>query len=125
MSETQAPYYPMEREARCPFAPAAEIRQMPPVGKVEIWDGEHARGSSPGMPISGRLLNDPRLSIDEKKPGYPHMTKGRAAAAPHIPDLITNTDPPEHTRLRRTVNAPSWSSGWSSGGRGSSRSSTR
>ncbi len=99
------PYYPMEREARCPFAPAAGIREMPPVGTVRIWDG-----STPwfvtGHADQRALLNDPRLSIDEKKPGYPHMTKGRAAAAPHIPNLITNTDPPEHTRLRRTVNGP-------------------
>ncbi|WP_436534353.1 cytochrome P450 [Actinoplanes sp. HUAS TT8] len=100
-----APYYPMRRDARCPFAPAPALREMPPVGKVRIWDGSepwfitrHADQRA--------LLNDPRLSIDEKKPGYPHMTRSRAAVAPHIPDLITNTDPPEHTRLRRTVNGP-------------------
>ncbi|WP_055522416.1 cytochrome P450, partial [Streptomyces ossamyceticus] len=29
-----------------------------------------------------------------------------AAIAPHTPKLITNTDAPEHTRLRRSVNAP-------------------
>ena len=102
------PYYPMEREARCPFAPAPEIRRMTredPIGKVRIWDG-----STPWF-VSRHadqraLLNDPRLSIDEKRPGYPHMTRSRAASAPHHPALITNTDPSEHTRLRRTVNAP-------------------
>lgn len=52
------------------------------------------------------MLNDPRISIDEHRDGYPHMTAGRAEAAPHIPPMITNTDPPEHTRLRRTVNGP-------------------
>ncbi|MFF0380362.1 cytochrome P450 [Actinoplanes missouriensis] len=101
----EAPYYPMQRDARCPFAPAPEVRDMPPVGKVRIWDG-----STPWFITrhadQRALLNDPRLSIQEKRPGYPHMTKARAAMAPHIPDLITNTDPPEHTRLRRTVNAP-------------------
>ncbi|MBB2947076.1 cytochrome P450 [Actinoplanes lutulentus] len=100
-----APYYPMHREARCPFAPAPEIAAMPPVGQVRIWDG-----STPWFVTrhadQRALLNDPRLSIDEKLPGYPHMTRARAAMAPHIPSLITNTDPPEHTRLRRTVNAP-------------------
>jgi cytochrome P450 len=101
-------YYPMEREARCPFAPAPDIRRMTredPVAKVRIWDG-----STPWFITrhadQRALLNDPRLSIDEKLPGYPHMTRGRAAVAPHIPALITNTDPPEHTRLRRTVNGP-------------------
>ncbi|WP_320064213.1 cytochrome P450 [Micromonospora sp. RTGN7] len=76
-----------------------------PVGKVRIWDG-----STPWFITrhadQRELLNDPRLSIDEKRPGYPHMTRSRAASAPHHPALITNTDPPEHTRLRRTVNAP-------------------
>jgi cytochrome P450 len=111
MSDTpsaEAPYYPMEREARCPFAPAPEIRRMTreePVGRVRIWDG-----STPWFITrhadQRALLNDPRLSIDEKRPGYPHMTRSRAASAPYHPPLITNTDPPEHTRLRRTVNAP-------------------
>ncbi|MBU2668089.1 cytochrome P450 [Actinoplanes bogorensis] len=97
--------YPTAREPRCPFAPAPEIRDMPPLAQVEIWDG-----STPWFITrhadQRALLNDPRLSIDEKRPGYPHMTRSRAAGAPHHPPLITNTDPPEHTRLRRTVNAP-------------------
>jgi cytochrome P450 len=103
MSDT--PYYPMTRAATCPFAPAAAIREAEPVSRVRIWDG-----STPWFITRHAdqrdLLNDPRLSIDEKKPGYPHMTRSRAALAPHIPELITNTDPPEHTRLRRTVNGP-------------------
>ncbi|HWS38161.1 MAG TPA: cytochrome P450 [Actinoplanes sp.] len=101
----EAPYYPMQRESRCPFAPAPAVRDMPAVSQVRIWDG-----STPWFITrhadQRALLNDPRLSIDEKKAGYPHMTRSRAASAPHHPPLITNTDPPEHTRLRRTVNAP-------------------
>ncbi|MET8120596.1 cytochrome P450 [Micromonospora sp. NPDC005189] len=108
MSETTLPEYPMARDSACPFAPAATVRTMTrenPVGKVRIWDG-----STPWFITrhadQRALLNDPRLSIDEKRQGYPHMTRSRAAGAPHHPALITNTDPPEHTRLRRTVNAP-------------------
>ncbi|MGW3791512.1 cytochrome P450 [Micromonospora arida] len=108
MSDTTVPDYPTARESSCPFAPAATIRAMTrenPVGKVRIWDG-----STPWFITrhadQRALLNDPRLSINEKRPGYPHMTRSRAAGAPHHPALITNTDPPEHTRLRRTVNAP-------------------
>ncbi|WCN82641.1 cytochrome P450 [Micromonospora sp. LH3U1] len=108
MSETTVPEYPTARESACPFAPAATILAMTrenPVGKVRIWDG-----STPWFITrhadQRALLNDPRLSINEKRPGYPHMTRSRAAGAPHHPALITNTDPPEHTRLRRTVNAP-------------------
>jgi cytochrome P450 len=108
MTEVETPYYPMEREAGCPFAPAAAVREMTgrdEVAQVRIWDD-----STPWFITrhadQRALLNDPRVSINEKRPGYPHMTRGRAAGAPHHPDLITNTDPPEHTRLRRTVNAP-------------------
>jgi cytochrome P450 len=107
VSET-APDYPMKREASCPFAPAPAVRtrtRAESIGPVRIWDG-----STPWFITrhadQRALLNDPRLSIDEKRPGYPHMTRARAAGAPHHPQLITNTDPPEHTRLRRTVNAP-------------------
>lgn len=109
MSESSViPDYPAARESRCPFAPAPVIREMTredPIGRVRIWDG-----STPWFITrhadQRALLNDPRISIDEKREGYPHMTRGRAAGAPHHPNLITNTDPPEHTRLRRTVNAP-------------------
>ena len=104
----ETPEYPTAREARCPFAPAPVFREMTrtePVARVRIWDG-----STPWFVTrhadQRALLNDPRLSIDEKRPGYPHMTRARADGAPHHPRLITNTDPPEHTRLRRTVNAP-------------------
>ncbi|MFD0524484.1 cytochrome P450 family protein [Paractinoplanes durhamensis] len=104
----ETPDYPAAREPGCPFAPAAAVRTMTrdnPVGRVRIWDG-----STPWFITrhadQRALLNDPRLSIDEKRAGYPHMTRARAASAPHHPALITNTDPPEHTRLRRTVNGP-------------------
>ncbi|MBT0773279.1 cytochrome P450 [Kineosporia sp. J2-2] len=107
-SHVVLPEYPAERDAGCPFAPAAAIREMTrdhPIGKVRIWDG-----STPWFITrhadQRALLNDPRLSIDETRAGYPHMTRARAASAPHHPKLITNTDPPEHTRLRRSVNTP-------------------
>ncbi|WP_305785618.1 cytochrome P450 [Symbioplanes lichenis] len=107
-SAGRIPEYPMRREPQCPFFPAATVREMTredPAGKVRIWDG-----STPWFVTrhadQRALLNDPRLSIDEKRPGYPHMTRSRAAGAPHHPAMITNTDPPEHTRLRRGVNAP-------------------
>jgi cytochrome P450 len=98
----------MARDARCPFHPAPGVRARladDPVARVRIWDG-----STPWLITryadQHALLTDPRLSIDEKRPGYPHMTRGRAEAARHTPRLITNTDAPEHTRLRRMVNVP-------------------
>ncbi|MEU0236285.1 cytochrome P450 [Nocardiopsis sp. NPDC006198] len=107
-SARPVPEYPQPRDGRCPFQPAATVRRLTaeaPVSKVQIWDG-----STPWLVTrhadQRALLTDPRLSINEKLPNYPHMTRGRAEVAPHMPELITNTDAPEHTRLRRTVNAP-------------------
>ena len=51
------------------------------------------------------LLRPFRVS-DERREGYPHMTRGRSEAAKHTPPLITNTEAPEYTRLRRLVNLP-------------------
>ncbi|MFI6739274.1 hypothetical protein ACIBI9_40665 [Nonomuraea sp. NPDC050451] len=103
-----APGYPMARDSRCPFHPPEGVRRLTaeePVSKVRIWDG-----STPWLITrhadQRALMNDPRLSIDEKLPGFPHMTRGRAETAKVTPALITNTDAPEHTRLRRMVNAP-------------------
>ncbi|MEU4229066.1 cytochrome P450 [Nonomuraea sp. NPDC026600] len=100
--------YPMARDAGCPFHPPATVRKLTseaPVSKVRIWDGSlpwlitrHADQRT--------LLTDPRISIDENLPGFPHMTRGRAEVAKVTPPLITNTDAPEHTRLRRMVNVP-------------------
>lgn len=102
------PGYPMSRDAGCPFHPPATVRRLTaeaPVSKVRIWDGSlpwlitrHADQRT--------LLTDPRISIDENLPGFPHMTRGRAEVAKVTPPLITNTDAPEHTRLRRMVNIP-------------------
>lgn len=101
--------YPTPRDARCPFAQPENVRattrESAPLTRARIWDG-----STPWLVSKyadqHALLTDPRLSIDEKLEGYPHMTRGRSIAAQHTPPLITNTDAPEHTRLRRMVNLP-------------------
>jgi cytochrome P450 len=102
------PGYPMPRSAGCPFSPPAPLLTMTaerPVARVRIWDG-----STPWIITRHAdqrlLLADPRVSIDEHRPNFPHMTAGRAATAKITPPLITNTDAPEHTRLRRVVNPP-------------------
>ncbi|XUL93327.1 cytochrome P450 [Streptomyces galilaeus] len=102
------PGYPMERDARCPLAPPPAVhglRDGKPISRVRIWNGatpwlitRHADQRA--------LLTDPRVSDDDLEPGFPYVNAHRAEIAPHTPRLITNTDAPEHTRLRRTVNAP-------------------
>ncbi|MFE7504669.1 cytochrome P450 [Promicromonospora sp. NPDC057488] len=100
--------YPTPRDPRCPFAQPADVRattEAERMARARIWDG-----STPWLVTryadQHALLTDPRLSIDEKREGYPHMTRGRSVSSQHTPPLITNTDAPEHTRMRRTVNLP-------------------
>ncbi|WP_210583874.1 cytochrome P450 [Streptomyces sp. GESEQ-35] len=104
----EVPAYPMQRDARCPLAPPPAvhpIRETEPISRVRIWNGatpwlitRHADQRA--------LLTDPRVSDDDLDPGFPYVNAHRAEIAPHTPRLITNTDAPEHTRLRRSVNAP-------------------
>ncbi|RYJ27540.1 putative cytochrome P450 hydroxylase [Streptomyces sp. L-9-10] len=102
------PEFPMPRAAGCPFAPPPgleRLRDETPIAKVRIWDG-----STPWL-ITGHahqraILTDPRLSNDEKFGAFPHVSAYRAEIAQVTPKLITNTDAPEHTRLRRMVNGP-------------------
>ncbi|MEW1724468.1 cytochrome P450 [Streptomyces sp. NPDC093109] len=100
--------YPLPRAAECPLAPAPavqELREKKPITKVRIWNGgtpwlitRHADQRA--------LMADPRVSDDDLDPGFPYVNAHRAEVAPYTPRLITNTDAPEHTRLRRTVNGP-------------------
>ncbi|HWC83459.1 MAG TPA: cytochrome P450 [Pseudonocardiaceae bacterium] len=103
-----APYFPMDREAGRPLDPPAELRSTVterPVFRVRIWDD-----SSPWI-VTGHaeqrtLLSDPRVSVDDRLPGFPHWNEGIAKMAPHRPDSVFNTDPPTHTRYRRMMTAP-------------------
>jgi len=100
--------YPTPRDPRSPFAQPTSVlatTEADRMTRARIWDG-----STPWLVTKyadqHALLTDQRLSIDEKRAGYPHMTRGRSVSAQHTPPLITNTDAPEHTRMRRTVNLP-------------------
>ncbi|MEU6907854.1 cytochrome P450 [Streptomyces coeruleorubidus] len=102
------PGHPLPRAAECPLAPAPaaqELRSEKPITRVRIWNG-----STPWLVTrhadQRALLPDPRVSDDDLDPGFPYVNAHRAAIAPVSPRLITNTDAPEHTRLRRTVNGP-------------------
>ncbi|MGW0711314.1 cytochrome P450 [Streptomyces sp. NPDC002643] len=102
------PEYPMPRATACPLAPPPAVdalRGERPITRVRIWNG-----STPWLITrhadQRTLLTDPRVSNDDHEPDFPHVNAHRADIAPHTPKLITNTDAPEHTRLRRSVNAP-------------------
>lgn len=115
MSETtssvtaeEAPYFPMARAAGCPFDPPSELRATVaehPVSRVRIWDG-----STPwivtGHAEQAALLIDPRVSVDDRLPGFPHWNEGMTKIALARSDSVFNTDPPIHSRYRRMMTAP-------------------
>ncbi|GAC70370.1 cytochrome P450 [Gordonia soli] len=99
------PYFPMDRDARCPFAPpdgTRVLRESNPVSRVEIWDG-----SRPWL-VTGHaeqkaLLGDPRISVDEKLPGFPHWNEGMAANVGMRPKSVFNSDGADHSHFRRMM----------------------
>ncbi len=104
----QAPYFPMDRAEGCPFDPPPGIRALvagKPLARVRIWDG-----STPWL-ITGHteqrtLLADPRISVDDRLPGYPHWNAGMASSIDQRPRMLVNSDPPEHGRFRRMLTYP-------------------
>ncbi|MFC8195741.1 cytochrome P450 [Streptomyces sp. NPDC057298] len=104
----EMPEFPMPRAEGCPFAPppaVEELRADNPISRIRIWDG-----STPwiitGHEAQRALLTDPRVSANDRNPGFPFVTEYRQQIAKYTPELVVNTDAPEHTRLRRMVNGP-------------------
>jgi cytochrome P450 len=105
---TGAPFFPMSREAGCPFDPPLHLREAAanhPVSRVTIWNG-----STPWI-ITGHaeqraLLSDPRVSVNDRLPGFPHWHAGMEQVSTRRAPSVFNTDPPEHTRFRRMMTAP-------------------
>src|SRR6195952_4947810 len=116
MSETLAaekisadvPEYPMGRAARCPFSPPLEMLEMnqaAPLSRVRIWNGttpwlitrhEEAR----------RLVADSRVSVDDRKDGFPHWNEHMLSTVNKRPRSVFTSDAEEHTRFRRMLSKP-------------------
>ena len=102
------PFFPMSREAGCPFDPPPYLRESAasrPVSRVRIWND-----STPWI-ITGHaeqraLLSDPRVSVNDRLPGFPHWHAGMEQVSTRRAPSVFNTDPPEHTRFRRMMTAP-------------------
>jgi cytochrome P450 len=109
-TETTAaiPDYPMARAAGCPFAPPPDIlalAETKPLSRVRIWDG-----STPWL-ITGydqvRLLfSDSRVSVNDRRPGFPHWNEGMLATVHKRPRSVFTSDAEEHTRFRRMLSKP-------------------
>jgi cytochrome P450 len=109
MSDTLTiPDYPMERAAGCPFAPPPEVLKLgttTPVARVRIWDG-----STPwlitGYDEARALFSDSRVSVDDRRSGFPHWNEGMLATVHKRPRSVFTSDGEEHTRFRRMLSKP-------------------
>ncbi|MGA8547365.1 MAG: cytochrome P450 [Mycobacterium sp.] len=105
---SDAPEYPMGRAAGCPFAPPPEVMELGaarPLSRVKIWDG-----STPWL-ITGyeevrTLFSDSRVSVDDRRPGFPHWNEGMLSTVHKRPRSVFTSDAEEHTRFRRMLSKP-------------------
>jgi len=93
-TEAIAPNYPMERAAGCPFAPPPEVMQLAqarPLSRVTIWDG-----STPwlvtGYEEARTLFADSRVSVDDRRPGFPHWNEGMLSTVHKRPRSVFTSD---------------------------------
>ncbi|MBV9090930.1 MAG: cytochrome P450 [Mycobacteriaceae bacterium] len=102
------PDYPMARAAGCPFAPPPDVLALAgtkPLSRVRIWDG-----STPWL-ITGyaevrALFCDSRVSVDDRRPGFPHWNEGMLSTVHKRPRSVFTSDAEEHTRFRRMLSKP-------------------
>ncbi|UNS95192.1 cytochrome P450 [Streptomyces tubbatahanensis] len=113
MTETVAdtaaglPGYPSPRAAGCPFDPPPALRPPHadrPVSRVRIWDGTQPWLITRHEDLR-TLLNDPRVSADSTRDGYPHRSASMQGSDPATQTFLSMDDP-EHARLRRMVTSP-------------------
>ncbi len=103
-----APDYPMERTGRCPFAPPEKVMALAasaPLSRVRIWDG-----STPwlitGYEEARALFADPRVSVDDRRSGFPHWNEHMLATVNKRPRSVFTADAEEHTFYRRMLSKP-------------------
>jgi cytochrome P450 len=102
------PEYPMAREGGCPFAPPPDVMALAeskPLSRVRIWDG-----STPWL-ITGydevrALFSDSRVSVDDRRAGFPHWNEGMLSTVYKRPRSVFTSDAEEHTRFRRMLSKP-------------------
>ena len=105
---SDVPEYPMGRASGCPFAPPPEVMELGaarPLSRVGIWDG-----STPWL-ITGyeevrTLFSDSRVSVDDRRPGFPHWNEGMLSTVHKRPRSVFTSDAEEHTRFRRMLSKP-------------------
>jgi cytochrome P450 len=105
---TEIPEYPMERASACPFSPPQQMLDLG-AGKglfrVRIWNG-----STPWL-ITGHeeartLFADSRVSVDDRKDGFPHWNEHMLSTVNKRPRSVFTSDAEEHTRFRKMLSRP-------------------
>ena len=105
---SDVPEYPMGRAVGCPFAPPPAVMELGaarPLSRVKIWDG-----STPWL-ITGyeevrTLFSDSLVSVDDRRPGFPHWNEGMLSTVHKRPRSVFTSDAEEHTRFRRMLSKP-------------------
>jgi cytochrome P450 len=107
-TQTEFPEFPTPRSSACPYAPPSDLLALgdaKPVARARIWDG-----STPwlvlGHAAQRAILSDPRVSVDEHRPGFPFTGQTMAETLEHRPLTIFNADGADHTRFRRMMTSP-------------------
>jgi cytochrome P450 len=107
-AKSDAPEYPMARAGGCPFAPPPEVMELAearPLSRVKIWDG-----STPwlitGYEAARALFSDSRVSVDDRRSGFPHWNEGMLSTVHKRPRSVFTSDAEEHTRFRRMLSKP-------------------
>ncbi|RYJ21870.1 putative cytochrome P450 hydroxylase [Streptomyces sp. L-9-10] len=93
--------FPGTRSARCPFDPPAEQAdwlKSPGLQRAKLR-GEPVWVVSRFADIR-QALNDPRISADSARPGFPQAQESSSQGAPQS---FPRMDDPEHARLRRML----------------------
>ena len=89
-----APDYPMARAGGCPFAPPPGVMELAaarPLSRVKIWDG-----STPWLitryEVARALFSDSRVSVDDRRPGFPHWNEGMLSTVHKRPRSVFTSD---------------------------------
>src|ERR1700761_8386884 len=98
----------MARASGCPFAPPPQVMELAearPLSRGKIWDG-----STPwlitGYEEARSLFADSRVSVDDRRPGFPHWNEGMLSTVHKRPRSVFTSDAEEHTRFRRMLSKP-------------------
>ncbi|QUH06138.1 cytochrome P450 [Saccharopolyspora erythraea] len=89
----------------CPYSPPqeyAQLRSQEPVKRVRTIGGGAAWLVTRHEDVR-RVLSDPRMSSDRRKPGFPSLIPGRQAVVAENKQAMIGMDGQEHAEARRAV----------------------